>query len=45
MQLTEKHKAYWSKNLAITGILLGNPGRQEKSVDQGDYAKKWYQVN
>jgi putative solute:sodium symporter small subunit len=22
MQLTEKHKEYWSKNLRITGILL-----------------------
>ena len=22
MQLTEKHKAYWNKNLVITGILL-----------------------
>ena len=22
MQLTEKHKQYWSKNLVITGILL-----------------------
>ncbi|CAA7612837.1 DUF4212 domain-containing protein [Magnetospirillum sp. SS-4] len=23
MQLTEKHKEYWSKNLRITAILLG----------------------